>query len=310
MALNEETIKANEILANLTEDQINTIATLSMNDEEEVMKSRIGKLHGDYDKDILGVTGIEKLPNEKTYDYNKRVLANYKTTIENQSQQIAEINKYKEKVSELEGLIASGKGSEAISQKLKDAEGRLDQLQSKYDSDKQSWESEKGEYQSKITNIQIETQFEKALSGIKFKSGYSDKVRNSLISDAKRNILSSAKPDWVEEDGKKIMVFRNEKGDILRNKNNMMNPYTASELLYDQLKDELETKPQVGVGTKPSETSNSDIIDLAGAKTQEVADDIIIKHLMQIGLTRGTKKFAEEQLNLRKENGINKLPIR
>ena len=29
------------------------------------MKSRIGKLHGDYDKDILGVTGIEKLPNEK-----------------------------------------------------------------------------------------------------------------------------------------------------------------------------------------------------------------------------------------------------
>ena len=311
MALTQETIKANEVLSSLTDDQISAISTLSANDEDLVMKDRIGKLHGDYDKDINGITGIEKLPGEKTYDYNKRVLNQYKSTIESSNQKLGEINKFKDKVSELEGLIASGKGSEAIAQKLKDTEGKLSQLQSQYDSDKKNWEDEKSKFSREITKIQVDTQFEKATSSLKFKAGYSQKAQNSLIEDAKRTILSTANPDWTEENGKKVMVFRNEKGEILRNKNNMLNPYTIEELISEQLKDELDKGKQTsGAGTIPSNESTSDIVDLAGANTQVLADKIITKHLMQIGLVRGTKECAEKQSKLRTENGVDKLPMR
>ena len=91
----------------------------------------------------------------------------------------------------------------------------------------------------------------------------------------------------------------------------MLNPYTIDELISEQLKDELDKgKQTTGGGTVPSNESTSDIVDLAGANTQVLADKIITKHLMQIGLVRGTKEFAEKQSKLRTENGVDKLPMR
>ena len=314
MALTPELIKANESLASLSDDQIAAISTLSVNDENKVIGEKIGEVHGKYDKDIEEITGQKKPDGVKTYDFVKQVLGEFKTKATSAPELQKQIDTYKTKVSDLEKQIVDGKGNEAIAQKLKDAEGKLSQLQTQYATDKQTWEKEKGMYAEQITGLQVTTQFEKATAGLKFKAGYPESVQKTLLETSQANILAKYKPDWVEADGKKVMVFRDDKGEITRNKNNQLNPYTAEELMKENLKEVLDLgKKTTGTGTKnPAEgdTNTIDVVDIAGAKTQIEADELIVKHLMQLGETRGSASFAEKQKKLREDNGVNKLPLR
>jgi len=314
MALTPELIKANESLASLSDDQIAAISTLSVNDENKVIGEKIGEVHGKYDQDIEEITGQKKPDGVKTYDFVKQVLGEFKTKATSAPELQKQIDTYKTKVADLEKQITEGKGNEAIAQKLRDAEGKLSQLQTQYETDKQTWEKEKGTYAEKITGLQVTTQFEKASAGLKFKVGYPESVQKTLLDTSQANILAKYKPDWVEADGKKVMVFRDDKGEIARNKNNQLNPYTAEELMKENLKEVLDLgKKTTGTGTKNpagGDTDTVDVVDIAGAKTQIEADELIVKHLMQIGETRGSASFAEKQKKLREDNGVNKLPLR
>ena len=77
-----EMLRQSSALTGLTDDQLNAIAEMSRNDENTVIGTKIGALHGQYDTDILGITGIKKKDGEKSYDYAKRVLGEYKTKAE------------------------------------------------------------------------------------------------------------------------------------------------------------------------------------------------------------------------------------
>jgi hypothetical protein len=314
MALTPEVIKANADLATLSEAQLTAIATLSVNDENQVINTKIGELHGRYDEDVKTVTGIEKNQGEKSYDYVKRVLGDFKSKIGGATELQTKIAGYETEIANLKQQISSGKGDEVIRQQLKDAQTELATLKTQYDTDKQAWGNKEKEFSQQITGIQVDTQFEKAVAGLKFKAGYPESVQKTLLSSAKSAILGTYKPDWVEADGKKIMVFRDAKGEILRNKSNGLNPYTAQELISDQLKEVLDAgQKKAGAGTEDpgkGRTDTIEIVDIAGAKTQVQADEIIVKYLMQNGETRGSASFAEKQKKLREENGVNKLPIR
>lgn len=314
MALTPEVIKANAELATLSEAQLAAIATLSVNDENQVINTKIGELHGRYDEDVKAVTGIEKKQGEKSYDYVKRVLGDFKAKIGGATELQNKITGYETEIANLKQQISEGKGDEVIRQQLKDAQTELATLKTQYDTDKQAWANKEKEFSQQITSIQVDAQFEKAVAGLKFKAGYPEGVQKTLIKSTKDAILSQYKPDWVEADGKKIMVFRDAKGEILRNKSNGLNPYTAQELISEQLKEVLDPgKKTTGTGTEDPGKGGVDtieIVDIAGAKTQVQADEIIVKYLMQNGETRGSASFAEKQKKLREENGVNKLPIR
>lgn len=314
MALTPEVIKANADLATLSEAQLTAIATLSVNDENHVINTKIGELHGRYDEDVKAVTGIEKNQGEKSYDYVKRVLGDFKSKIGGATELQTKISGYETEIATLKQQISSGKGDDVIRQQLKDAQTELATLKTQYDTDKQAWGNKEKEFSQQITSIQVDTQFEKAVAGLKFKAGYPESVQKTLLSSAKSAILGTYKPDWVEADGKKIMVFRDAKGEIARNKANSLNPYTAQELISEQLKEVIDPgKKTTGTGTEEPgkrEVETIEIVDIAGAKTQVQADEIIVKYLMQNGETRGSASFAEKQKKLREENGVNKLPIR
>lgn len=314
MALTPEVIKANAELATLSESQLAAIATLSVNDENHVINTKIGELHGRYDEDVKAVTGIEKNQGEKSYDYVKRVLGDFKSRIGGATELQNKITEYETEIANLKRQISEGKGDEVIRQQLKDAQTELATLKTQYDTDKQAWGNKEKEFSQQITSIQVDTQFEKAVAGLKFKAGYPEGVQKTLIKSTKDAILSQYKPDWVEADGKKIMVFRDAKGEILRNKSNGLNPYTAQELISDQLKEVLDAgqKKAGAVTEDPGKggTDTIEIVDIAGAKTQVQADEIIVKYLMQNGETRGSASFAEKQRKLREDNGVNKLPLR
>ena len=313
MALTPEVIKANESLSTLTDAQLAAISTLSVNDEQTVLNNAIGKLHGLYDQDVKEVTGIDKNQGEKSYDYVKRVLGDFKSKVGASDTLQSKVTQYETEISSLKQQIADGKGNEAMKQQLTDAQSQLAALKTQYEADKQAWGTKEKEFSQQITSIQVDSQFEKAVSGLKFKAGYPEGVQKTLIKSTKDAILSQYKPDWVEADGNKIMVFRDAKGEILRNKSNGLNPYTAQELIMDQLKEVIDPgkkTPGAGTGDPGKSTVSVDVIDIAGARTQVQADEVIVKYLMQNGETRGSASFAEKQKKLREENGVNKLPIR
>ena len=314
MALTAEVIKANADLANLTDAQLAAITTLSVNDENHVINTKIGELHGRYDEDVKSITGIEKNSGEKTYDYVKRVLGDFKSKIGRATELQTKIAGYETEIANLKQQISSGKGDDVIRQQLKDAQAELSTLKAQYDVDKQNWDNKEKEFTNKITGIEIDSNFEKATAGLKFRAGYPESVQRTLLSSAKSAILGAYKPDWVEADGQRIMVFRDKNGEILRNKSNSLNPYTADELISEQLKEVLDNGRIItGAGTQGQgngQSGSAEVFDIAGAKTQVEADEIIVKYLMQIGETRGSGSFAEKQKKLRQENGVDKLPIR
>jgi hypothetical protein len=314
MALTTDIIKASTDLATLTDVQIAAITTLSVNDESNVISSKIGELHGRYDQDVKEVTGIEKLQSEKTYDYVKRVLTDYKTKAVSPGETQAKIAGYEAELTKLNKQITEGKGDEVIRQQLKDAQTELNSVKNQYDADKVNWGAKEKDFSTQITSIQVDTQFEKALTGVKFKTGYPEGIQQTLLSSAKNAVLGQYKPDWVETDGKKTMVFRDSKGEILRNRANALNPYTAKELISEQLKDVLDTGSfKTGAGTSQGtdrQGGSVDLIDLAGAKTQIEADNLIVKYLLQSGETRGNIAFIEKQKKLRTDNNVGTLPLR
>lgn len=314
MALNAEIIAAQEPLKGLSEDQISTIVNLSKNDEQTTIGTRIGELHGQYDQDVLSVTGVNRNQGEKTYDYVKRVLSDYKTKAESSSALEGQINTLNQKIAGYEKSIAEGKGNETIVKQLKDATDRAEALQNQYDTDKSNWEKERTELSGKEQRILLNVEFDKALSALKFKKDFTPAVVEALVESAKSKILTSAKPDWIDDGkGGKTLVFRDEAGSILKNPEKQLNPFTVSDLLGKHLKDALDSgqkKEGAGSSSHTGKEGAVELVDISQASTQVAADEVIVKYLLQQGYTKGSKAFADKQSEIRKENQVDKLPMR
>ena len=312
MALTAELLRANAGLTGLTDEQVNAIVELSRNDENTVIGNRIGELHGQYDKDVLFVTGIAKRQDEKSYDYVKRVLGDYKAKAAGADELNAQITTLQTEIEGYKKTIAEGKGNEAVAQQLKDAQKQLKDTQDLFESKQKEWQDKYDTLNTQYQQSQINAEFDKALQGIKFKSIYPESVQRTLIDSAKRTVLSTAKADWVEENGARKLVFRDASGNIMTNPENKLNPFTPAELLTRELKDVIDTgRQQRGAGTKGGQggQGGSAYLDMTGITNQVDADDAINKHLMSLGFTRGSKEFADEALKLRQENGVDKLPL-
>lgn len=311
MALTKDIIKLNSVLSGLSDDQVAAIVTLSTNDEATQIGSRIGELHGRYDADVLAVVGVPKNQGEKSYDYVKRVLGEFKTKIASLATSEADIKKLKDEKAELEGKLKDNAGDAVIKQKLQDAEQKLGQLQSLYDDDKKKFDTEKTELTSSLQRFKIENEFDKGLSSLKFKSAIPESVREVLINDAKAKIFNTTKPEFVEVNGKSVLVFRDANGQVLNNQENKLNPFTATELLKSTLKDALDFgKKQPGAGSGPGDDTEVSLVDISSARTQIEADEIIQKHLLSSGFVKTNPDFSTEQQKLRAEHNVSKLPMR
>ena len=302
MALSIDVLKANEGLAALTEEQLTAIVTLSTNDESTVLGSKIGELHGTYDKDVKEVTGLEKNQGEKSYDYVKRVLGEYKgklTTLE------------ADKAS-LEEAIKTKTTDPVVAQKLIDTEKKLNDMTQLYTQTKETFDTEKQSFDNKLKDVHVEHALNSALTGLKFKDTIPASVHETLINTAKAEVLGKYKADFVEADGKKQLVFRDANGNIATNPQNKLSPFTAQELIVSgSLKDALDLgKVQPGGGTGKPAAAAPTTVDISAAKSQVEADELISEQLLAMGLTRGSAEFAAKQLAIRKENAVDKLPLR
>ena len=308
-------LNQSESLKGLTDAQKLAITTLSSNDEATVIGTKIGALHGQYDADILSISGISKADGEKTYDYLKRVLGDYKTKLDGTKTLSAQLEAQKKNVTELETKLAAGGSDEAVKQQLKDARNQVTQLQTQLTAKTEELDSAKKDYEKKEKDLQVGFAFTNATAGIKFKADVSEPVRKILLAAAKDEILAKGTPDFVDDGkGGKKLVLRDAAGNTLNNPKNNLNPYTIEELVTEtSLKDVIDTgKRQPGGGTEPNPQPGHQTVnlDLSTAKTQQEADIQIENYLLSTGLTRDNVEFGDKALEIRNENNVSSLPIR
>lgn len=314
--LTVEMLQQNSALTGLSDAQLTAIAEMSKNDESTVIGTKIGALHGQYDTDILGITGIKKEDGEKSYDYAKRVLGEYKTKAESVKTIKAELDAAKAQVTELQSKLEKGTGDETLRQQLKDAKAQVTQLQTQLQTKETEFNSKKTEFETTLKNTHVDYAFQAATAGLKFKSGITEPIQKTLLNAAKAEVLAKGTPDFIEDgQGGKKLVIRGADGNILNNPKNNLNPYTMQELVMEtSLKDVIETgRQQQGGGTKSFGSGSGGTggtLDLSGIKSQVEADKAIEAHLLANGLTRDSQEFANQSLQLRTENNVASLPIK
>lgn len=308
-------LRQNATLAALPEATLAIVAEMSKNDENTVIGTKIGALHGQYDNDILSITGIVKNQGEKSYEYAKRVLNEYKTKVESANAIGAELAAAKKQVTELQAKIEANAADETVRQQLKDAKAQVSQLQKQLQTKESELTAKQAEFDKTIKDTHVDYAFNAATVGLKFKDSITDSVKNILLASAKAEVLAKGTPDFIDDGkGGKTLVIRGADGNILNNPKNNLNPYTIGELVLEtSIKDVIaETRKQTGGGTGSGAGGNggNTDVDLSGIKTQLEADKAIETYLLSTGLTRDSQDFADKALQLRNENNVASLPIR
>ncbi len=311
-----EMLRQSSALTGLTDDQLNAIAEMSRNDENTVIGTKIGALHGQYDADILGITGIKKKDGEKSYDYARRVLGEYKTKAESTKTIQTQLTAAQAQVAELQSKLEKGAGDETLKQQLKDAKAQVTQLQTQLQTKETEFNTKKAEFDKTIKDTHVDYAFQAATAGLKFKSGITEPIQKTLLNATKAEVLAKGTPDFIEDgQGGKKLVIRGADGNILNNPKNNLNPYTMQELVMEtSLKDVIDKgRQQIGGGTGgfgSGSGGTGGTLDLSGIKSQVEADKAIEAHLLANGLTRDSQEFADQSMQLRTENNVASLPIR
>lgn len=307
--LTVEVLKANEALKGLSAEQMEAIATMSKNDEEVVIGKRIGELHGSYDNDILSVTSVTKKDGEKSYDYLKRVLTDYKTKAAEREQLRTKLQESEQKVELLQKQVDGG--SAEISKQLKDEKDLTAQLKQQLKDKETALTDAQKEYEAKLLGFRVDSAFEAVFGTLNFRQDVTDSVKAAMKAAAKSEVLAKGNFSWDETRGE--LVLRDSKGEIVRNQANNMNPYTVAELVGETSIKDVLAKAKTGNGTTPPSGGGGGqvtAIDLTGAKTQTEADEAISAYLAAKGVTMDSPTYWDEFTKVRDDNNVSALPMR
>lgn len=311
--LTKEILQANAALSGLTDEQLDAIATLSRNDENSVIAQKTGEIYGGLDRDILEVSGMEKIGTEKTYDYAKRVLGELKTKSANVDDLHKEIDGLKREKSRLEKTIADGAGDAETAKALKNAKADLEKVTGQYAELTNKLQQIEENHAKEIFGIRVSSELEAAAAGVKFKAGFSDSVKGVILNQAREKIAAMS-PEYIDDgEGGKVIAFKGEDGAVLRNVNNQLKPYTAAELFRMELEKMSvleEPRQTTGGGTSAPTGGGSGSAVVISARTQVEANDLIDKALMDAGMVRNSKEFDAAKTEAWKTNNVSSLPER
>lgn len=317
MALTSELLRANTATNGLSDEQVNAIVEMSQNDENSVIGQKTGEIYGGLDADILAASGIAKEGAERTFDYAKRVIGQFKAQAGDAAglnKQIADLTKEKAR---LEKVIADGGADAETKAALTRAKADLANVTKEYTELKTKFDTAESDHKKALFDVKMDGEFAKASSGIKFKADLPESVKSVLLEQAIAKVKGMS-PDYIDDgQGGKVLAFM-ENGAVRRNPENNLRPFTASELLTKELATMgvLETgRKQTGAGSQGGDGGGGQevtLADLSGAKTQSEAQEIIAKMLMAEGKVNGSKEYEDSMAKIWKENieVIKKLPIR
>lgn len=312
MALTREIITADQSLSGLTDEQINSIVTLSENDEDVVIGKKVGEIYRSMDNTIATSTGIQRDGDEKTYNYLERVaklLKENSDKADTLNKQVDSLNKEKTR---LEKIIADGASDPETKKALAQAKKDLESVRNQYNTLKTEFDSEKVKHASELFGVKMDNELKTASAGLKFKTSIPKSVIDVLMGQTFAKI-KGMNPEYIDNGkGEKILVYKDESGAIMRNPEKQLNFYTTEDLLKKEMKalDVLDDGVhQRGGGTHGgSGGSGNLVVDIAGAKTKTEANEIATKILLEKGLVNGSAEFAKEMSQIWRDNNIASLP--
>lgn len=315
--LKKEVIKANAVLAGLTDEQIAAIETLSQNDEATVIGQKVGEIYREFDTKIETITGVKRNGDEKTYLYFERAAKDLKDkadSVANLNSQVSDLTKEKTR---LEKVIADGGGDAETKRQLNQATADLKAVTKQYNDLKTDHDKALETHKTELFGVRVENELTVATAGLKFKPELPKSATDVLLSQATAKIKGYS-PELIDNGkGGKILVFKDETGAIMRNQENKLEPFTASELVARELKtmgvlDEGRRQP--GGGTNPpaggggTGGAGGTVVDVSGAKSRIEANNIITTALLGQGLTKGSEAFDTAMTQAWKDGNVAALP--
>ena len=307
-------LAADAALSGLTDEQRSAIVLMSKNDEEVVIGNRFREVYNQLDATIAKETGIARNGDEKTYLYLERAaktLAAKANSVDGLNAKINDLTKEREK---LQKALEEG-GDESTKKQLAQANKDLTAVRQQYDALKGDYDKMKADHASELLGIQIDNILTGAKAGLKFKAEFPQAAVDTLLGQAEAKVKGMS-PEFIDDGkGGKRLVFKGENGEIARNPENHLEPFTAEELLKKELRtmgilDEGRKATGTSTTTTTTTTSSSAVpVDVSMAKTQNEAEQIIHNQLNAQGLTRGSKAYQEAMTAAWKDNNISSLPI-
>lgn len=314
MALTRETIVANAALATLTDEQIKALETLSTNDENTVIGKRIGEVYREMDTKIEAATGVKRDGDEKTYVYLERAATGLKG-------QVTELGTFKKQVEDLtkeklrlEKSITDGTADAETKRALTQAKADLTSITGQYNTLKAEHDTAKQTHEQELFGVQVKNDLALAQSGLKFKESLPESVTKVLLEQTLGKI-QAMKPEYIDNgQGGKMLVFKDDAGAIMRNPENQLNPFTASDLVQKELKtlgvlDEARKQGGGGTGGDGGGgNGGGSTIDVKSAKTRIEANEAITASLMAQGLVNGSDAYQTAMDAAWKDNNVAALP--
>ena len=303
-------LKANEHLAKLTDEQISSIVTLSTNDVNAEIGKKIGELYRQLDTTIDTSTGIARNGDEKTYNYLERAIKELKGGMPNADEMKGKIKTLTEEKTRLEALISEGSKDTETAKLLNQAKAELNSTKDLYIGLQTKFDEQAKTHKTELFGLRVENELTNALNGLKFKAEIPANVTKTFVNAAISKV-KGLNPDYVDEvNGGKRLVFRDSNGVAISNPTNLA-PYTAAELLGNELKDIIAIKGAKGTGTQvDGGGSNNDTVTIGNARTQQEAMTIISKSLCAQGLTAGSKEYQTKLDAAWAENKVKSLPVK
>ena len=312
--ITNEMLAADAALSGLTDEQRTAIVTMSKNDEEVVIGNRFREVYNQLDATIAKETGIARNGDEKTYLYLERAaktLAAKANSVDGLNSKINDLTKERDR---LQKALEEG-GDETVKKQLAQANKDLTAIRQQYDTLKGDYDKMKTDHANELLGIQIDNVLAGAKAGLKYKPEFPQAAVDTLLAQAEAKVKGMS-PEFIDDGkGGKRLVFKGENGEIARNPENHLEPFTADELLKKELRamgilD--EGRKATGTSTTTTTTSTSASaapVDVSMAKTQNEAEQIIHNQLNAQGLVRGSKAYQEAMTQAWKDNNISSLPI-
>jgi len=310
MSLTKELLKKSTVLEALSDEQLEAIVTLSVNEEGVVIGQKTGEIYGNIDRDITEATGLEKPQGVKTYEWLKTLLPDLKKTKELKTQ----IETITQEKTELEKKMSEGTGlDEELKKQIAAKDKKIEEIEKQMKADKELLETKTKEYEKTTFDLSFNFMSSQAEKDLTFIDAIQPNVQKILINSAKNEILSEYEVDEIDNGkGGKRTVFKKD-GVVANNPDKGLEPYTLGDLYQMKLKDSLKTgEPKKGAGSKDGEQADGGkpTIDISGAKTQVEAHEAISKQIMSEGIARDSDEFQPRFDELSKENNVSALPMR
>ena len=305
--LTKELIKGQSALSTLTDEQVAAIATLSQNDENEVVGRVTGQIHGYYDENFKSVLGIDKPTGVKSSEFWKEQVA----AIAAKAGDNTEVDTLKKNIAELEEKIKSGQGTTAMLEKLEkekaDLAATVEDLRKKYTEVETEYKTKLSEKEKAFHASEVSRLLDAQLSGLKLNEAIPENLRRIALNTAKQDILGNYETEITKDaNGTPNLIFKKD-GVILSNRENGLNPFTALELVskHDAVKDILHSaQSQAGAGTNGKASGAKvvgDVVQVGSVKSKLEADEAIKAALHAQGIASTDPKYHEIKKNTWKQ---------